>query len=213
MGRALQPRCTRVKATKDTTTLFLGSMVRDYREYLFNNGVTSTFAYMLTNSNLPEIAVRSWPTYGSSCTCAGEDHPGPTVSKGRGSPEIDVLEAQKNKLGPGAKVSQSAQFAPFSHDYFYENTSENNWWINNPDITQPNAYRCLSTLTTLNLFIDSIQGLGCPAGYFWADGFTTRYIQRFWRKFLHFWCAKILMESLYIRLILIMDRIRILDRS
>jgi beta-glucanase (GH16 family) len=56
----------------------------------------------------------------SSCTCPGEDHPGPVVNgkfAGRGAPEIDILEAQKNKLGDGAKVSQSVQMAPFNADY------------------------------------------------------------------------------------------------
>lgn len=76
-----------------------------------------------------------------ACTCPGEDHPGPSVSKGRGAPEIDVLEAQKNKLGPGAKVSQSAQFAPFSHDYVYDNTTQDVWWVYNEAVTQPNSYR------------------------------------------------------------------------
>jgi len=28
----------------------------------------------------------------SSCTCKGEDHPGPNVGVGRGAPEIDILE-------------------------------------------------------------------------------------------------------------------------
>ncbi|TDL14840.1 beta-glucan synthesis-associated [Rickenella mellea] len=76
----------------------------------------------------------------SACTCPGEDHPGPDVSKGRGAPEIDVLEAQKNKLGPGAKVSQSAQFAPFSHDYVYDNTTATSFNIFNAAITQANTY-------------------------------------------------------------------------
>ena len=76
----------------------------------------------------------------SACTCDGEDHPGPSVKKGRGAPEIDVLEAQKNKRGPGAKVSQSAQFAPFSHDYIYPNASQDDWWVYNTVNTQPNTY-------------------------------------------------------------------------
>jgi hypothetical protein len=28
----------------------------------------------------------------SACTCKGEDHPGPDVSYGRGTPEIDIIE-------------------------------------------------------------------------------------------------------------------------
>lgn len=30
----------------------------------------------------------------SACTCPGEDHAGPVVTKGRGAPEIDIVEAQ-----------------------------------------------------------------------------------------------------------------------
>lgn len=59
----------------------------------------------------------------SACTCPGEDHPGPKTSKGRGAPEIDVLEAQKNKDGPGGRVTQSCQVAPFDQEYAYVNTT------------------------------------------------------------------------------------------
>lgn len=56
----------------------------------------------------------------SSCTCANEDHPGPNVRVGRGSPEIDIIEAQvtipKGGTGVG-QASQSAQFAPFDDNY------------------------------------------------------------------------------------------------
>lgn len=84
-----------------------------------------------------------------ACTCPGEDHPGPDVTVGRGSPEIDILEAEKNKLGPGGKVSQSAQFAPFSHDFFYNNSTEQTFWIRNDTITQPNPYQYVDRLILL----------------------------------------------------------------
>ncbi|KAM0755637.1 glycoside hydrolase family 16 protein [Meredithblackwellia eburnea MCA 4105] len=57
----------------------------------------------------------------SACTCAGEEHPGPNPSVGRGAPEIDVLEAgigYRNGANEGA-VSQSAQFAPFDAQYLF----------------------------------------------------------------------------------------------
>ncbi|KAF8649109.1 hypothetical protein AX16_006007 [Volvariella volvacea WC 439] len=64
----------------------------------------------------------------SACSCPGSDHPGPTVDTGRGAPEIDIFEAEKDKDYPiGHVVSQSAQFAPFSHDYFYDNSTEDAW--------------------------------------------------------------------------------------
>ena len=72
----------------------------------------------------------------SACTCPGEDHPGPNVTTGRGAPEIDILEA-----GDGAVVSQSALFAPFTHDYVYLNDTEQEWYVYNPDISQPNSYK------------------------------------------------------------------------
>lgn len=59
----------------------------------------------------------------SSCTCAGEDHPGPQNADGswvgRGAPEIDVLEATINRINGEfiGQVSQSAQWAPFNENY------------------------------------------------------------------------------------------------
>ncbi|KIJ49083.1 glycoside hydrolase family 16 protein [Sphaerobolus stellatus SS14] len=76
----------------------------------------------------------------SACSCPGSDHPGPDVTVGRGAPEIDVLEAQKNKLGSGGKVSQSAQFAPFNHDYASQNDSSVVTWYD-LDKTKQNTYQ------------------------------------------------------------------------
>ena len=77
-----------------------------------------------------------------SCTCPGEDHPGPSPSKGRGAPEIDVFEAERNKTGgTGGIVSQSAQFAPFTHDYLYDASTPDRHTIYNPEITVPNNYK------------------------------------------------------------------------
>ncbi|TIC00650.1 concanavalin A-like lectin/glucanase [Wallemia mellicola] len=53
----------------------------------------------------------------SSCTCKGEDHPGPHHSVGRGAPEIDALEAQTDFVRKGGAASQSGQFAPFDYGY------------------------------------------------------------------------------------------------
>jgi beta-glucan synthesis-associated protein KRE6 len=78
----------------------------------------------------------------SACTCPGEEHPGPSISTGRGAPEIDVLEAEMNKItGVGQVVSQSAQFAPFAHDYVYLNSTPDQFTIYNTSITSPNTYR------------------------------------------------------------------------
>lgn len=59
----------------------------------------------------------------SACSCPGSDHPGPKVSKGRGVPEIDILEAQVDRsLGQG-EVSQSFQIAPFDPFVKFFNSS------------------------------------------------------------------------------------------
>ena len=67
----------------------------------------------------------------SSCTCPGEDHPGPKTSDGkwkaRSAPEIDIFEAQitedpvRNPLL--GSVSQSCQFAPLNAFYSWDNTT------------------------------------------------------------------------------------------
>lgn len=91
----------------------------------------------------------------SACTCQGEDHPGPTTSTGRGAPEIDVFEAQKNKQGPGGRVTQSVQMAPFSTLYYFPNSSAD-VTIPHPERTVLNSYRgsalqqAVSALTDLN---------------------------------------------------------------
>jgi len=77
----------------------------------------------------------------SACTCPGYDHPGPSNNKGRGAPEIDILEAEHNKQGSGGVVSQSAQFAPFAHDYVYLNDTSAEWMVYNSSISWPNTYR------------------------------------------------------------------------
>ncbi|TFK87206.1 glycoside hydrolase family 16 protein [Polyporus arcularius HHB13444] len=125
----------------------------------------------------------------SACTCPGSEHPGPDVSKGRGVPEIDILEAEKNKTdgGVGQVASQSAQFAPFTHDYLYNNATTDQWNVFDPSISRPNDYRgsaiqqAVSGLTNLpdNMF----QGSGAvftPLGFeYWAnpanrdEGFIT----------------------------------------
>lgn len=50
-----------------------------------------------------------------SCTCPGEDHP--TPGKGRGAPEIDILEAGATSTGMPI-ITQSYQVAPFDIWYY-----------------------------------------------------------------------------------------------
>lgn len=113
----------------------------------------------------------------SACSCPGSDHPGPDVTVGRGAPEIDILEAEKDKLAvAGQVVSQSAQFAPFTHDYLYGLDSES-WTLYNASVTRPNTYKgsavqqAVSALT--NVSGDGFQGSGrrfITYGFeYWSD--------------------------------------------
>ncbi|KAF7301973.1 hypothetical protein MIND_00763400 [Mycena indigotica] len=78
----------------------------------------------------------------SACSCPGSDHPGPDVTVGRGAPEIDIFEAEVNKTNSiGQVVSQSAQFAPFTHDYNYLTQTTDQWNIFNTGISRPNGYK------------------------------------------------------------------------
>ncbi|KAJ3555502.1 hypothetical protein NP233_g12195 [Leucocoprinus birnbaumii] len=104
----------------------------------------------------------------SSCSCPNSDHPGPVVNgryRGRGAPEIDIFEAEKDKdNAEGQVVSQSAQFAPFSHDYVYGNSTPDQFTIYNPALTRANSYhgsavqQAVSGLTTVPT--DMFQGTG-----------------------------------------------------
>ena len=60
-----------------------------------------------------------------SCTCPGEDHPGPRNSLGRSAPELDILEAQiQSKRGvKNSYASQSLQTAPFDDAYYWVNST------------------------------------------------------------------------------------------
>lgn len=107
------------------------------------------------NGTGPEGAIHSTGTYSvggqvsflsgmrsPSCTCPGEDHPGPNVNVARSSPELDILEAQiQNHQGVShGYASQSYQIAPFDLAYEWVNTSAAvKIW--DDDITQVNSYK------------------------------------------------------------------------
>ena len=74
------------------------------------------------------------------------------VTQGRGAPEIDIFEAERDKANPTGQVaSQSAQFAPFTHDYIYLNDTTDEWDIFDPT-TVPNTYRG-SAVYVVSLFV------------------------------------------------------------
>jgi beta-glucanase (GH16 family) len=73
----------------------------------------------------------------SACTCAGEDHPGPSNSVGRAAPELDILEAQIKDQSIG-EVSQSVQVAPFDMRYLWDTTQST---IYDDSVTNYNPYK------------------------------------------------------------------------
>ncbi|RSH94214.1 hypothetical protein EHS25_004017 [Saitozyma podzolica] len=91
----------------------------------------------------------------SSCTCQGEDHPGPSVDVGRGAVEIDMIEAQILIDQQVGQVSQSFQLAPFDDFYHFRNTTTDAP-RNDETITTFNTYtggtlqQAASALTTID---------------------------------------------------------------
>ena len=130
----LPPPCGRMRHGLNTTTSYHGFRGNGYRMSI----IPSSQRFHITNI-LPR-----------SCTCPNEDHPGPSPQKGRGAPEIDVFEAERNKTsGIGGIVSQSAQFAPFTHDYLYDNSTTDRHMIYNPAITVENTYKGSAVYVTI----------------------------------------------------------------
>ncbi|KAJ6515518.1 beta-glucan synthesis-associated [Mycena sanguinolenta] len=114
----------------------------------------------------------------SACSCPGSDHPGPAVTVGRGAPEIDILEAEKDKVNAeGQVVSQSAQFAPFTANYNYLNANADEWTVYNPAITRANTYKGSAVQQALSALTDvpatGFQGSGkqlITYGFeYWSD--------------------------------------------
>lgn len=130
--------------------------------YSYDECDVGTFPNQTAKDNTPAAAVysdKSWDEYDkklsvlngqrlSSCTCPNQDHPGPWGKldsgsnrfRGRGAPEIDIIEVQRdNSILIGNVASQSAQFAPFSHDYTF-NDDPSVYIIHNSSTTYPNTY-------------------------------------------------------------------------
>jgi beta-glucan synthesis-associated protein KRE6 len=124
----------------------------------------------------------------SACTCPGSDHPGPSVSDGRGVPEIDILETQVDVSTFTGQVSQSFQTAPYNYQYQFDNSSDATT-IFNTDITNLNGYKggqyqqAVSAVTDIDS--NNYNGVGYATyGYeWWSDpsdrdaGYITWYSQ------------------------------------
>ncbi|ODN76410.1 glucosidase [Cryptococcus wingfieldii CBS 7118] len=137
----------------------------------YTNGTGPTAA-LNTGSNSGQLSVLPGMRT-PSCTCEGEDHPGPNVRVGRAAPEIDIIEAQIVIVDGVGQVSQSLQLAPFDDYYQYDNTSVEQY---NTSITSFNSYlggtyqQAASSLTTVPSSIyynqDDVEGYEGESGQF-----------------------------------------------
>ena len=74
-----------------------------------------------------------------SCTCKGEDHPGPNNGVARTAPEIDICELQVDTQNKGSYASQSYQVAPFDDGYDWK-SNKSGFHIYDTDITSTNSW-------------------------------------------------------------------------
>ncbi|THU76916.1 glycoside hydrolase family 16 protein [Dendrothele bispora CBS 962.96] len=123
----------------------------------------------------------------SRCTCPGESHPGPKHSDGtfvgRSAPEIDVFEAQINKVTLVPAVSQSAQWAPYNRAYVWNNYTDN-MFIRDPSNSIQNSFtgnvnqQATSVVTNTNpqCYEDSIDPCYSVYGFEYQPGFDDAYI-------------------------------------
>ncbi|KAI0316822.1 glycoside hydrolase family 16 protein [Amylostereum chailletii] len=130
----------------------------------------------------------------SACTCPGSDHPGPSVSVGRGAPEIDAIEARIDTSIFRGEASQSIQAAPFNYQYAWDNTSAIQS-IENTDLTFLNTYRggTFQQAISAQTYLDNTDYGGnayAPYGYEWwsdpdnrEDGYVQWYSggQKTWK--------------------------------
>ncbi len=109
----------------------------------------------------------------SACTCPGTDHPGPSVSVGRGAPEIDVLEAQIDVPLTKGQVSQSVQVAPFNIGYQFNNASSSS--PTQGSTTKFNSYKggpfqqAVSAVTDISSSNYNDKGFATYAYEWWTD--------------------------------------------
>lgn len=87
-----------------------------------------------------------------SCTCSGQDHPGPNRKTARSAPELDIFEIQVQ--GDESHASQSYQVAPYDENYIWFN-NKGSYKVYDSDITKRNPWsgnpyqEAMSCTTTL----------------------------------------------------------------
>jgi beta-glucanase (GH16 family) len=92
----------------------------------------------------------------SACTCPDGDHPNPSTSlRGRGAPQIDILNAQTT-AAVGDQVSQTFRFAPMNAAYAYPAAAVE---IKDATVAKVNGYKGRATCVTFPLL--SLAPLCC----------------------------------------------------
>ena len=129
---------------------FLTSQLEGTWPYSYDSCDVGTFPNQTNKDGSPAAAATSGHNGGplsflpgqklSACTCPGMDHPGPSVNRGRGAPEIDIIEAQVDTSRGQGQASQSYQTAPYNAAYQFVNTTPAAT-IYNPSVTTFNSYK------------------------------------------------------------------------
>ncbi|KAB5596414.1 Beta-glucan synthesis-associated protein SKN1 [Ceratobasidium theobromae] len=157
--------------------------------YSYDSCDIGTFPQQLNSDSSPQniVGLSSLPGQRlSSCSCPGSDHPGPDVSRGRGGPEIDIIEAQINTHLRHGEVSQSLQVAPFNYQYEFVNTTPSTT-VYNDATTAINSYKggpyqqCVSCVSSVNSsnYVLGGGGYGKYGFEYWSnrkkrsEGFVT----------------------------------------
>lgn len=152
--------------------------------YSYDTCDLGTFPNQTAKDGTPEAALTGSPGHGplsflpgqrlSACTCPGSDHPGPSVTNGRGVPEIDIIETQVDTDVMRGQVSQSFQCAPYNYNYTFDNT-EPACKIFDADLTTFNTYRggvfqqAISAVTYIDDANYNDQGYAPYAYEWWYD--------------------------------------------
>lgn len=95
----------------------------------------------------------------SKCTCAGEDHP--SIGRGRGAPEIDIIEGFHNPHDTTGLGIQTLQVAPFDEwwrpDYDYMYIENKNITSMKPDTGTPTQEAVAAGTVLNNSWFDSVR--------------------------------------------------------
>ncbi|EEB90334.1 hypothetical protein MPER_11470, partial [Moniliophthora perniciosa FA553] len=151
--------------------------------YSYDSCDVGTFPNQTDHNNEPASAFfsdKSWPEYDKKLSVLNgqrlrhDSGSNQQRFRGRGAPEIDIIEIQRdNEILVGNVASQSAQFAPFNHDYVF-NDSPDVYVIHDRSRTYPNTY----TGSPLQQAVSGLSkvpddGFEIPGGRYVTYGFVT----------------------------------------